>query len=123
MTRIRSAKHAVRKAALDGITASANAALASQSAFANGDWLPAPYQVFAELTEGPHKGYRWHVKPAYRLNTLADAERAVKEDLADRIRPESFGGLINWGTMTPCAYAIFETNPKRVPAELLNLIR
>ena len=84
------------------------------------DWKPSKYVVFAELTENSHpsvkdKGYRYPVRlTGRRIDTIEDAEQAIKDDIAAIANPNTFGGLIDWGKSAPREYAIFEMNPTRV---------
>lgn len=85
------------------------------------DWKPARFVVFAELTENSHpnaddKGYRYRVYlSGRRMDTLRDAEVAIKENVELMGKRFDETGLIDWGKAAKREYAIYEcTEWKRV---------
>ncbi len=67
-------------------------------------WKPKPYRVFSELTQGRHKGHRHLVGTG---ETVEDCRAVIKEDIRALARPDTIGGLIDWGPMEPRKYLIF----------------
>ena len=80
------------------------------------------FLVIAQLTNTISKGHRYAVMPAWHsdgrydkldqgtgryCNTIEQARTRILCDIASNSKPDTFGGLIDWGTMAAREYAIF----------------
>lgn len=76
------------------------------------NYQPPRFWVVAELTSGDrwNKGYRYRVRgrDGARIKTIDDAQDAIKADIEANAKPNTYGGLIDWGTASPREYAIYD---------------